>query len=235
LKFFVFLEFRNGFMPTHLHQLTGRAFRAVAAGVLIATLVFLGLPGAGSQAVAAPKGTLTETMDLKMTKAAQEFVESILDDYSDALEDSFSEALKPLKSVTKDLTKLLGKAAAAPDSISATTLAPKIEGAKTVLDSAAASFDTLVADTAKFKSTLDTTPSQLKEAIDTQLGTQFDDLQTAFEGVSKAIAALSEDTVAAAADPAAAATALTEHATLLTEAIASAKAVISTFGESAAK
>jgi hypothetical protein len=53
--------------------------------------------------------------------------------------------------------------------------------------------------------------------------------------VSKAIAALSEDTVAAAADPAAAATALTEHATLLTEAIASAKTVISTFGESAAK
>jgi len=77
-------------------------------------LVFLGLPGAGSQALAAPKGTLTETMDLKMTKAAQEFVESILDDYSDALEDSFSEALKPLKSVTKDLTKQLGKAAAAP-------------------------------------------------------------------------------------------------------------------------
>jgi hypothetical protein len=38
-----------------------------------------------------------------------------------------------------------------------------------------------------------------------------------------------------AADPAAAATALTEHATLLTEAIASAKAVISTFGESTAK
>jgi hypothetical protein len=174
-------------------------------------------------------------MDLKMTKAAQEFVESILDDYSDALEDSFSEALKPLKSVTKDLTKQLGKAAAAPDSISATTLAPKIEGAKTVLDTAAASFDTLVANTAKFKSTLDTTPSQLKEAIDTQLGTQFDDLQTAFEGVSKAIAALSEDTVALAADPAAAATALTEHATLLTEAIASAKTVISTFGESTAK
>ncbi len=220
-------------MLTYLRQLTGRAFQVVATGVLVATLVFLSLPGVSSQALAGPKGTLTETMDLKMTKAAQEFVESILDDYSDALEGSFSDALKPLKSVTKDLTKQLGKAAVAPDSISATTLGPKIEGAKTTLETAAASFDTLVADTAKFKSTLALTPSQLKEAIDTQLGTKFDDLQAAFENVSGAIATLSKDTAGLdSADPAAAATSLTEHATLLAEAIESAKTVISAFGES---
>jgi hypothetical protein len=221
-------------MLTYLRQLTSRAFKAVAAGALVATLVFLSLPGVSFQALAAPKGTLTETMDLKMAKAAQEFVESILDDYSDALEGSFSEALKPLKSVTKDLTKQLAKAAAAPDSISATTLTPKIDGAKTVLDTAAASFDTLVADTAKFKSTLALTPTQLKDAIDTQLGTKFDDLQAAFESVSDAIALLSKDTAdLGSAEPAAAAATLTEHATLLSQAIESAKTVISTFGESA--
>jgi hypothetical protein len=218
-------------MLTHLHHLAGRALRAVAAGVLVATLVFLSLPGAASQALAAPKGTLPEVMDLKMTKAAQEYVETILDGYSDALEGSFSEALKPLKSITKDLTKQLGKAAAAPDSISATALGPKVSSAKEALDAAAATFDTLVADTGKFKSTLDIAPTQLKEAIDTQLGTKFDQLQKAFTDVSGAIALLAKDTAALdGADPAAVTT-YTEHATLLSEAIESAKTVISTFGD----
>lgn len=219
-------------MLTHLHQLTGRVFRAVAAGVLVITLVFLTLPGASTQALASPKGTLTETMDLTLTEAAQEFVETILDDYSDALEDTFGEALKPLKSVTKDLTKQLSKAAAAPTAVSASTLTPQVDTAKTALDTAATSFDSLVADNAKFKSSLGSTPDQLKAAIETQIGTKFDELQTAFESVSDAIALLSEDTAGlATADPAEAVTTYTEHSTLLTEAIESAKTAISAFGD----
>lgn len=107
-------------MLTHFHRLLGRTFKAFSAGILVVTLMVLSLPGASSQALAAPKAPLSETMDLKMTKAAQEYVEAILDEYADALDGSFAEALKPLKSVTKDLTKQLGKAAAAPESISAT-------------------------------------------------------------------------------------------------------------------
>ncbi len=219
-------------MLTHFHHLAGRTFKALATGFLVVTLMFLSLPGANSQALAAPKGTLSETMDLKMTKAAQEYVEAILDEYADALEGSFSEALKPLKSVTKDLTKQLGKAAVAPESISATALPAKVDGAKTALDTAAAAFDGLVADTSQFKSTLGIAPDQLKEAIDTQLGTKFDDLQKAFEDVSGAITQLSKDTAGLAdADPAAAITTFTEHSTLLSQAIESAKTVISSFGD----
>lgn len=219
-------------MLTHFHHLAGRTFKALATGFLVITLMFLSLPGAGSQALAAPKGTLSETMDLKMTKAAQEYVETILDEYADALEGSFSEALKPLKSVTKDLTKQLGKAAVDPESISATALPAKVDGAKTTLDTAAAAFDGLVADTSQFKSTLGVAPTQLKEAIDTQLGTKFDDLQKAFEDVSGAITLLSEDTAGLAdADPAAAMTTFTEHSTLLSQAIESAKTVISSFSD----
>ncbi|WOD38916.1 hypothetical protein [Nodosilinea sp. E11] len=218
-------------MLTYLHQLTGRAVKALAASLLVAALVFLSLPGASTPALAAPKGTLSETMDLTMTKAAQDFVETVLDDYADALEGSFSEALKPLKSVTKDLSKQLSKATADPASISATTLTPKIDTAKAALDTAAAAFDSLIADTDTFKSTLGATPTQLKEAIDTQLGTQFDDLQAAFDTVSAAIAQLSADTAALDADPTAATAAFTEHATLLSEAIESAKTTISSFGE----
>jgi hypothetical protein len=219
-------------MLTYLHQLTSRVFKVVATGVLIATLAFLTLPGADSPALASPKGTLTETMDLTMTEAAQEFVESVLEDYSDVLEDTFSEALKPLKSVTKDLTKQLSKAAATPTDLSATTLAPQIDTAKTALETAATSFDSLIADTAQFKSTLGMTPAQLKEAIDTQLGTKFDDLQAAFENVSDAIALLTNDTAGLeSSDPAEAATAYTEHSTLLNQAIESAKTAISAFGD----
>ncbi|WP_156119656.1 hypothetical protein [Leptolyngbya sp. KIOST-1] len=219
-------------MLTHLHQLTGRILAGVAAGVLVITLVCWGGPGASSQALAAPKGTVSETMDLKMTKAAQDFVETVLDDYSDVLEDSFSEAVKPLKSVTKDLTKQLAKAAAAPTATSATALDPKIESSKTALDTASTAFDALVADTSTFKSTLEGAPAQLKEAIDAQLGTKFDELQKAFEEVSGAIALLSKDTAALdTADPAAGTASLTEHATLLSEAIESAKTVISGFGD----
>ncbi len=167
-------------MLTYLHQLTGRAFQAMAAGFLVVALVCWSLPGVTSQAMAAPKGTLSETMDLTMTKAAQDYVEAILDDYSDALEDSFSEALKPLKSVTKDLTKQRSKAAATPASTSAATLGPKIESSKAALETASTSFDTLVADTTKFKSTLDAAPTQLKESIDNQLGSKFDVLTQAF-------------------------------------------------------
>jgi hypothetical protein len=218
-------------MLTHLHQLTGRAFKALAAGVLVVTLLLLSSLGAGSQAMAAPKASLSETIDLQLTKASQGFVESILDDYSDALEDSFSEALKPLKSVTKDLTKQLGKAAAAPTTAGATTLTPKIDAAKGALEAAATSFDGLVADTAKLKDALGTAPTQLKEAIDTQLSTKFDELQTSLEEVSGAIALLAKDTASLdAADPAAAVTTFTEHATLLSQAIESAKTVISTLG-----
>ncbi|WP_155523499.1 hypothetical protein [Nodosilinea nodulosa] len=219
-------------MLTHLHQFTGRALKAMVAGVLVVTLICWGGPGASSQALAGPKGSLSETMDLKMTEAAQEFVESVLDDYSDALEDSFSEAVKPLKSVTKDLAKQLSKAAASPTAATATALDPKIESSKTALDTASASFDALVADTAKFKTTLAEAPDQLKEAIDTQLGTKFDELQKAFEDVSGALALLSTDTTALdSADPAAGAAALTEHATLLSTAIESAKTLISSFGD----
>jgi hypothetical protein len=217
-------------MLTYLHQLTSRALKAMAAGVLVFTLVFVSLPGTSSQAQASTKGTLPETMDLEMTKAAQEYVESILDEYSDVLEDSFSAALKPLKSVTKDLTKQLSKAAKSPTPEG--TLDPMVESATTALDAAATTFDTLVADTAQFKTTLTAAPDQLKAALDTQLGTKFDDLQQAFDAVSEAIATLSSDTTGLdAAEPAEAMTSLTEHSSLLTEAIESAKTAISAFGD----
>jgi hypothetical protein len=182
-------------------------------------------------ALAATEGTLAETMDLKMSKAAQEFVSSILDEYEDVLSDSFSATLKPLKSVTKDLTKQLGKVAVSPTP-DTTLLEPKITASQTALEAASTSFQALISDTDAFKASLAATPAQLKEAIDTQLGTKFDDLQAAFDGISTALATLSQDTSSLdVSDATAAVGRLTEDTTALTQAIELAKVTISSFGD----
>lgn len=90
----------------------------------------------------------------------------------------------------------------------------------------------LVEDTTAFKTTLATSPALLKDTLDAQLGTQFEDLQGALDGVAKALAALRQDTVALDGDDAAAAVGkLTEDSTTLAQAIEVAKAAISGFKE----
>ncbi|NMF82683.1 hypothetical protein [Nodosilinea sp. P-1105] len=215
-------------MSQQCHQFSRQWLRAIAVGFFATLFVLTGLFSYSSSALASSKGaSLTETMDLEISEAAQEFVSSVLDEYSDALEDSFSEVLKPLKSVTKDLNKQIGKAAAAPTSISQTTLAPKVAAAQEVLTLSAESLDALVAETADFKATLGSIPEQLTAAIDAELGPKFDELQQTFADISDTIAALSEDTAALdATDPSGSATAFSEHATQLATKIEAAKAAI---------
>jgi len=209
----------------------GQRLKSLVAGVLAVVLVGVSIFGTAPQSLAATKGTLTETMDLKMSKAAQEFVKSVLDEYGDALEDTFNSTLKPLKSVTKDLTKQLSKAAASPTP-DTTALTPQITASQEALDTVSAAFQTLVDDTDTFKKALGSTPDQLKAAIDTQLGTKFDDLQLAFKDVSAALATLAKDAgTISAEDATAAASRITEDTTALTQAIEAAKTIISSFDD----
>lgn len=218
-------------MTHYLHRLSGRIVKEILAGVCTFMLVGVLILGTASQAVAATEGSLAEAMDLKMTKAAQEYVSSVLGDYEDALSDSFKATLKPLKSVTKDLTKQLSKIAISPTA-DTTTLDPKLAASQTALDTAAEAFQALVDDTAAFKASLAATPDQLKEAIDTQLGTKFDDLQATFDSVATALSTLSDDVTALdPADATAAVGKLTEDSTALAQAIELAKTAISSFGD----
>ncbi|HIK43751.1 MAG TPA: hypothetical protein IGR64_02570 [Leptolyngbyaceae cyanobacterium M65_K2018_010] len=219
-------------MVKNLDRFLKRLSKGLLAGVL--TLVLVGMGGLmmPHSALAATAGaSLSETMDLKISKAAQQFAAAILEEYQDALEDSFSSTLKPLKSVTKDLTKQLSKVAVSPTGDTA-TLAPKIAASQAALEAATQSFDTLVADSDAFKKALAAAPDQLKAALETQLGTKFADLQTAFDGVSKALATLTKDTSAIeGSDVTAAVGRLTEDSTTLAQAIELAKTVISSFGD----
>jgi phage-related protein len=218
-------------MVNYLHRILAPMVKGLCAGLLTLVLVGVGVLGMANPALAASEGTLAETMELKMSKAAQEFVSSILDEYEDVLSDSFSATLKPLKSVTKDLTKQLGKVAVSPTP-DTTLLEPKITASQTALEAASTSFQALISDTDAFKASLAATPAQLKEAIDTQLGTKFDDLQAAFDGISTALATLSQDTSSLdVSDATAAVGRLTEDTTALTQAIELAKVTISSFGD----
>lgn len=230
-EFIDVFEFRKGFMIHYLHRMTNQVAQGLVAGVCALVLMGVALFGSVSSAFAATGGSVAETMDLKMDKAAQEFVSAILGEYEDALEDSFNGTLKPLKSVTKDLTKQLSKIAISPTP-DTTTLEPKLMASQTALETAAAAFSTLVDDTAAFKTTLSTSPERLKETLATQIGTKFDDLQAAFDGVAKALSSLSEDTAAVdEADVTAAVGKLTEDSTSLAQAIELAKTAISSFGD----
>lgn len=218
-------------MANYLHRLSRRVMNRWFAGILALVIVGIGMIGSATPAQAAD-GTLTETMDLKLSKAAQEFVSSVLEEYEDALEDAFSATLKPLKSVTKDLNKQLSKIAISPTP-DTTLLAPKLTASQAALDSATEAFQALVADTETFQKTLAATPDQLKEAIDTQLGTKFDELKTAFDGVASALESLSADTASVDASDASGAAAavgqLSEDTTTLAQAIELAKTAISSF------
>lgn len=218
-------------MIDYLRQTSGQFVKKCLIGVCVLVLSVGTLLGSAFPALAATEGSLSATMDLKLGKAAQEFVTSILEDYEDALEDRFNVTLKPLKSVTKDLTKQLSKLAVSPTP-DATTLAPTIAASQTALETATTAFKALVDDTTAFKTTLATSPALLKDTLDAQLGTQFEDLQGALDGVAKALAALRQDTAAVDGDAAAAAVGkLTEDSTTLAQAIEVAKAAVSGFKE----
>lgn len=218
-------------MTNSLYRFSHHAISNLVTGALALVMVVALVFGSALPSHAA-EGSLTEAMDLKLSKAAQEFVSSVLGEYEDALDDAFTATLKPLKSVTKDLNKQLSKVAISPTP-DTTLLAPKLAASQESLATAATAFQALVADTESFQSTLAATPAQLKDAIDTQLGTKFDELKAAFDGVASALESLSADTasvdVSDAAGAAAAMGALTEDTTALAQAIELAKTAIGSF------
>jgi outer membrane murein-binding lipoprotein Lpp len=203
-------------MLNHCNLSFGRRIQGVFT--LLLTLVFIGIGilGSASPAAASSKVMTTEDLELVMGEAAQEFVESILDDYSDTLEDSFEAVTDPVKSAVKSLTKQMSKAAK-PGGEAA--LATQITASQEALSTAMASFDTLTAQTESFKETLNSAPDLIKEALETQLGVKFTQLDTAVAELTAAVDQLATDAEGLDASDPEAVTALTEHATQLSAAI----------------
>jgi len=203
-------------MLNHRNLSFGQKIRGVFTLVLALLFLGVGTLANASPAAASSKAMTTEDLEMVMSEAAQEFVESILDDYSDTLEDSFDAVIDPVKSAVKSLTKQVGKAAK-PGGEAA--LATQVTASQEALSTAMASFETLTTQTESFKETLNKAPDLIKEALDTQLGVKFTELDTALATLSEAVNQLAADAEGLDASDPEAVTALTEHSTQLSAAI----------------
>jgi phage-related protein len=194
----------------------GRTIQGAFTLLLALLFVGVGILGNASPAAASSKAMTTEDLQLVIGQAAQEFVEDILDDYSDTLESSFDAVIDPVKSAVKSLTKQVSKASK-PGGEEA--LATQLTASQEALSAAMASFDTLATQTQTFKDTLSSAPDLVKEALETQLGVKFSQLDTAVAGLTEAVNQLTADAEGLDGSDPEAVTTLTEHATQLSAAI----------------
>jgi hypothetical protein len=197
----------------------GRSIKGAFIVFLALFFVGFGVLGNAAPATASSKIMTTEDLELAMGEAAQEFVESVLDDYSDVLEDSFDAAIDPVKSAVKDLTKQMSKAAKSTKSNSEPALATQVAASQEALMAAMESFRTLAGQTESFKATLNSAPGLIEKALQTQLGAKFEELDTAVQSMTDAVDQLVADTEGLDGSDPEAVTAFTEHATILTAAI----------------
>ena len=194
----------------------GRSFQGAFTLLLALLFVGIGMVASASPAAASSKGMTTEDLEMVMGQAAQEFVEDILDDYSDTLEDSFEAVIDPMKSAVKSLTKQVSKASKPGDEAA---LATQVTASQEALTTAMTSFDTLATEVQSFKETLYTAPDLVKEALETQLGVKFSQLDTAVTDLTVAVNQLATDAKGLDGSDPEAVTALPEHATQLSAAI----------------
>lgn len=203
-------------MLNNLKLSVGRTMRGALTLLLALLFVGVGVLGPVSPAAASSKVMTTEDLQMVMGEAAQEFVESILDDYSDTLEDSFDAVVDPVKSAVKSLTKQVSKAAKPGDEAA---LATQVAASQAALSTAMASFDTLATETQSFKDALSAAPDLIKETLETQLGVKFNQLDTAVASLTEAVSQLAADAEGLEASDPDSVTTLTEHATALSTAI----------------
>jgi hypothetical protein len=206
-------------MLNYSQRSLGQTIKGALTVLLVVLFIGLGVLGGAHPAAASSKIMTTEDLELAMGEAAQEFVESILDDYSDVLEGSFDTVVDPVKSAVKGLTKQISKASKSTKPGGEAALAAQVTASQEALTAAMGSFQTLAEQTESFKTTLGTAPSLIEDALQTQLGAKFDELDTAVKSMADAVTQLVADTEGLDGSDPDAVTSLTEHATLLTSAI----------------
>lgn len=221
-------------MLNFLRQFFDRLIKVAFVVLMAASLVSGGVRHV-PQAIASSKVASAEALELAISEAAQEFVESILDDYSDVLEDTFEGATDPLKSAAKEVTKQLSKAEKVASKASITSEeedsppAPEIAIDPTAFQTAATSFGTLTAEVERFKAQLENAPTVIQETIQTQLGSKLDELEQAFADIAEAVDQLAEQTGDLQASDPASTAAFTEQAALLNQSVEAVDLIIDSF------
>lgn len=199
--------------------------------IALVGLLVLGLGGLtnAAPAIASSKMATPEALELAINESAQEFVESVLDDYADILEDTFDAAYDPLKSVLKDATKQLSKASKVAPKGDEETTAPAVMIPQEPFQIAVTSFAALQETIASYKSQVNASPAVVQALIEEQIGTKMAELEQAIAAVAETVDLIATDVAALdAADPATA-TAFEEHSMALTQSIQAVDLAIDSF------
>ena len=218
-------------MMESLYRLFNSVVKVTFIGVLITIVLGFGITINPSQALASSKPAVppSEALDLAIGEATQEFVESLLDDYSDVIEDAFDEATEPLKSAVKDIKKQLSKATKSASKGEDTADAPQITVSPEMFQAAVASFETLAGDAEAFRTKLESVSTVVQEAVNMQFGSKLDELQKALDTVTANVNQLVEDTTDLQAGDSASTVAFSEKAMLLNESIEVVDVIIDSF------
>lgn len=196
-----------------------KTFKWVTEVVLVGLFALgLGWLSSASPAIASSKVATPEALELAINESAQEFVESVLDDYSDILESTFDAAYDPLKSVLKDTSKQLSKATKA-TAKGGDTAAPTLMIPQEPFQVAVTSFAALQETIAGYKSQIEASPAVVQALIEEQIGAKMAELEQAISEVAETVDLIATDV--AALDPADPTTtaAFEEHSTTLTQSI----------------
>jgi len=192
-----------------------------AAKIALTALVVWGLSAFSysSPVAASSKAATPEALELAINESAQEFVDSVLDDYGDILESTFDTAYDPLKSAVKSVAKQLSKATKTAGKGVEGTAAPAIMIPQETFQAAVDSFAALQETTAGFQSQLESSPEVIQGLIEEQIGAKMAVLEQAIADVAATVDLIAEDVSSLdAADPTTTA-AFQEHSMALTQSI----------------
>ncbi len=203
-----------------------RWIQVTLIGILLFGITLLGNP---SLAFASSKVVTPEALDMAISEAAQEFVESVLDEYADMLEEVFDTAYDPLKSSVKSVSKQLMKAEKAAMKGGEAAAVPAIMVPQEPFQAASDAFAMLQETTAGFKTQLESAPAAVQAMLEEQISTKMEALEQAIAEAATTVDQIATDVALLdAADPATTA-AFNENATTLTQAIQAVDLAIDSF------
>jgi Mg2+ and Co2+ transporter CorA len=172
--------------------------RLVAIALTSLMAIFITFNAAPAQALSLNNSLIAATTEEVLTNAAQKFLTSLLNDYTDKTQDAFDGNLKAAKKTVSNLTNLLEKAEKDGKSVNQAKVAQVIKDSQKQLADLAASFNGLAQKTEDYDTNLENTLENLLKLTRGQVKDNFTANENAFKGIAQAIASLADDTDKAA-------------------------------------
>jgi ABC-type transporter Mla subunit MlaD len=173
-----------------------KSLMAIALTSLMAILITFN--AAPAQALTLNSSLVAATTEEVLTNAAQKFLTSLLNDYTDKTQDAFDGNLKAAKKTVSNLTTLLEKAEKDGKNVNQTKLAQVIKDSQKQLAELATSFNGLAQKTEDYDNNLENTLENLLKLSRGKVKENFNANENAFKGIAQAISSLADDTDKAA-------------------------------------